>query len=185
MLAVVGVVAVVFVVIVLMYNSLIVKRNQVANVFATIDVMLKKRYDLVPQLVETVRGYVTHEREVLEEITKLRAKAMERRGQADAQVEIDNLFGKLLGRLFVVVENYPQLKASDNFMQLQRTLVDLEEQISAARRAYNAAVTDYNTAIQVFPTNMLARVAQFTGRKLFEIREEDKHVADVERILKG
>jgi LemA protein len=184
MYVVVVVVLVILAAIVLMYNSLIVKRNQVSNVFATIDVMLKKRYDLVPQLVETVKGYMTHERQLLEEVTKLRAQAMENRGRADVQVEIDNIFGKLLGRLFMVVENYPQLKASDNFMHLQRTLTELEEQISAARRAYNAAVTDYNTAIQVFPTNILASTMNFRQRILFEIREEEKQVVDAGEIIR-
>ncbi|MHC5074478.1 MAG: LemA family protein [Planctomycetota bacterium] len=166
------VIAVILVAIVLMYNSLIVKRNMVDNVFSTIDVMLKKRYDLVPNLVEAVKGYMRHERGLLEEVTKLRSRAMENSGRADAQVEIDNIFGALLGRLFMVVENYPDLKASDNFMNLQRTLTELEEQISAARRAYNAAVTDFNTAIQVFPTNILASTMNFRQRKLFVIREE-------------
>jgi LemA protein len=178
------VIAAILVAIVLMYNSLIVKRNQVDNVFATTDVMLKKRYDLVPNLVNTVKGYTSHERELLEEITKLRAQAMENRGHADAQVEIDNIFGKLLGRLFMVVENYPELKASDNYMHLQRTLTELEEQISAARRAYNAAVTDYNTAIQVFPTNIFATMMNFRMRKLFETLEEEKKVVDAGEILK-
>jgi LemA protein len=178
------VIAAILVAIVLMYNSLIVKRNQVDNVFATTDVMLKKRYDLVPNLVNTVKGYMTHERELLEEVTKLRAQAMENRGRADAQVEIDNVFGKLLGRLFMVVENYPELKASDNYMHLQRMLAELEEQISAARRAYNAAVTDYNTAIQVFPTNIFAAMMSFRDRRLFEIREEEKKVVDAGKVLK-
>ena len=183
MYVVIGVVVVILAVVVLMYNSLIMKRNQVDNVFSTIDVMLKRRYDLVPNLVETVKGYATHERQLFEEVTKLRAKAMENRGRADTQVEIDNIFGKLLGQLFAVVENYPELKASDNFMHLQRSLTELEEQISAARRAYNAAVTDYNTAIQVFPTNILAGAMSFRTRKLFEIREGEKEVVDAGEII--
>ena len=178
------VVAFIMIAIVLMYNSLIVKRNQVDNVFSTIDVMLKKRYDLVPNLVETVKGYMTHERQLLEEVTQLRAQAMEQRGRPDAQVEIDNIFGSLLGQLLAVVENYPDLKASGNFMHLQRTLTNLEEQISAARRAYNAAVTDFNTAIQVFPTNILAGTMNFRKRKLFVIREEEKKVIDAGEVLK-
>ncbi len=182
------VVVVIFVVIlivpVFLFNSLVGKKNQVKNVFASTDALLKKRYDLLPNLVSTVKGYMQHERGLLEKITQMRA-ARQGKLSDDGKVDLDNQLTKAIAGVMLAVENYPQLKASENFLHLQRTLNELEEQISAARRAYNAAVTDYNTAIQVFPTNILARVAQFTGRKLFEIREEDKRVADVERILKG
>ena len=135
-----GIVVAVLFVIVLIYNSLIGKKNQVKNVYATIDVLLKKRYDLIPQLVAAVKGYMRHERGLLEEITKARARAVSGRLSDDEQVLLDNTVSKALGGIMVAVENYPDLKADKSFMHLQRTMTEIEEQISAARRAYNAAV---------------------------------------------
>jgi LemA protein len=172
-------IAIVLLAAVWIYNGLIARKNQVDSVFSTTDVMLKKRYDLIPQLVNTVKGYMLHERELFERITALRSRAVSGDIGSNESVILNNELTKLLGRLFMVVENYPQLKASENFMHLQRTLVELEEQIAAARRAFNAAVLDYNNAVQMFPTNIAASVMGYKRKDFFEIEDEEKKKADV------
>ncbi|MHC4524765.1 MAG: LemA family protein, partial [Planctomycetota bacterium] len=124
---------------VMMYNTLVGKRNQIHNIFGTMDALLKKRWDLIPNLVSTVKGYADHERGLFEAVTEARAQAQKGQLNEDQQVGLENSFMQLLGVVRATVENYPDLKASDNFMHLQRTLNELEEQISAARRAYNAS----------------------------------------------
>lgn len=183
----IAIVAVVVVVgfLVILYNSLVGKKNQVTNVFGTIDALLKKRYDLLPKLIATVKAYMKHEKEVLEEITKMRAKAVSGRLSDDEQVELDNIMSKALGGIMVAVENYPELKANENFLQLQRTMNEVEEQISAARRAYNAAVTDYNNAVEMFPTNIVASMIGYRLKKVFEISEEQREDVDAEKLFKS
>jgi LemA protein len=178
MLAAIIVLAFVIFIAVLIYNSLIWKKNQVLNVFGTIDALLKKRYDLIPNLVATVRGYMQHERTLLSEVTEMRARALSEGISDDQKVDLDNAMTKALGRVMVAVENYPDLKASENFMHLQRTLTELEEQISAARRAYNAAVTDYNNAVEMFPTNIVASMMNYKRRTFFEISEKEREGID-------
>lgn len=177
--------AVVIFVVVYFYNSLIAKKNQVANVFGTIDALLKKRYDLLPKLVSTVKAYMQHERSLLTEITQMRAKAVSGRLSDDEQVELDTQVSKALGGIMVAVENYPDLKANRNFLQLQRTMNELEEQISAARRAYNAAVTDYNNAVEMFPTNIVASMMGYKLKKVFEISREQREDVDAEKLFKS
>jgi len=184
-IAIVAVVVVVIGFLAILYNSLIGKKNQVTNVFGTIDALLKKRYDLLPKLIATVKAYMKHEKEVLEEITKMRAKAVSGRLSDDEQVELDNVMSKMLGGIMVAVENYPELKANENFMQLQRTMNEVEEQISAARRAYNAAVTDYNNAVEMFPTNIVASMMSYKLKKVFEISEEQREDVDAEKLFKS
>jgi len=156
-------------VVVLMYNSLVGKRNQVDNIFGTMDAMLKKRWDLVPNLSAAVKGYAQHEHELLETITAERTRRQPEHLGNDQKVAFDNQVSQALSQAFLAVENYPDLKASQNFLHLQRTLVELEEQISAARRAFNAAVTDYNDAVDMFPTNVLASAFGFQRKELFTI----------------
>jgi len=168
---------------IIMYNSLIGKRNQVRNIFATVDVMLKKRWDLLPNLTNTVKGYMQHERELMESVTKARAAVGNSNMPQNERVAAENIITKAFGQFFATVENYPDLKASDNFMHLQRTLNEIEEQISAARRAYNQAVTDYNTAIQVFPTNILANMMNFQESGLFEIPNIERQNVDIKSHL--
>lgn len=146
-----------------MYNGLVSRRNGVDNAFGSLDAMLQKRFDLVPNLVATVQGYAAHEAALFARVAELRAQAQTARGRLAG----DDEMSALLPRLMAVAENYPQLKASGNFLHLQATLTELEEQISAARRAFNASVTDYNTAIQSFPGNLLANSFGFTPRDLF------------------
>jgi len=166
--------------VVLLYNSLIVKKNRVENAFASIDVMLKKRYDLIPNLVETVKGYASHERAVLEEVTELRRQAISGNKSTEERIVMDNSLSDALSRLIVTVESYPDLKASDHFMHLQRSLNEVEEQLSASRRAYNAAVTAYNTAIEVFPSSVLARTVGFKHRTLLATLQGERVVPRVD-----
>jgi len=152
------------------YNSLITTRNQVDEAWSDIDVQLKRRYDLIPNLVETVKGYATHEREVFENVTKARSQAMGAQG-AEAKGQAENQLSGALKSLFAIAENYPQLRASENFAKLQDELSDTENKIQAARRFYNGNVRDFNTKLQVFPTNMIANGFGFKAREFFEIEE--------------
>jgi LemA protein len=179
-LVVVGLVAVVFIGI---YNSLVRKKNQVSNIFATVDAILKKRYDLIPNLVATAQKYMEHERHVLTEVTRLRAKALSGTASDDEKIEIDREISKAIRGILVAVENYPGLKANENFIHLQATLTEVEEQISAARRAYNAAVTAYNNAVEMFPTNVVAKLFDFRRKRLFEIHAVEREPADVHALF--
>lgn len=181
----IGAVAFVAVILFLMYNSLVGRKNQVENAFSSIDTLLKKRYDLIPNLVATVKQYMQHEAGVLTEITALRAKAVSGSLSQDEAVDLNNRMGQALRGIMVAVENYPQLRATENFQQLQRSLNEVEEQISAARRAFNASVTDYNNAVQMFPTNMMASMMGYATRKWFEIPEEERRNPSVKDLFKG
>ena len=166
-------------ILVLMYNSLINKKNQVENSFGGMDVQLKKRYDLIPNLISAVKTYMKHEANTLTEITELRTKALSGGISDDEKVDLDNKITSHLGGIMVAVENYPDLKASENFNQLQRSLNEVEEQISASRRAYNSTVTSYNNTIEMFPTNMLAGMMKMEHRDVFEIPETERQNVDV------
>lgn len=155
------------------YNALVRKRNMAENAFATIDVMLKKRFDLIPNLVATVKQYASHEKELFAEVTRLRSKDYAAFTAGDKE-ELDQAFIQA-GRNFVIIaESYPELKASGNFMQLQRSINETEEQLSAARRTYNAAVTDYNNSVQAFPSNMIATLFGFREKPLFHISHTEE-----------
>lgn len=185
MLILIGIVVVVAVVFLFMYNSLVGKKNQADMAFASIDALLKKRYDLIPNLVATVKQYMTHEAGVLTEVTELRAKAISGNTSNDQAVDINNRLGRAMRNIMVAVENYPQLRASENFQQLQRTLNEVEEQLSAARRAFNAAVTDYNNAVEMFPTNVMAGMMGYRRRTLFEAAEEERRNPNVKDLFKA
>jgi len=176
--------AVVIVIIVLMYNSLVAKKNQVDNIFAGIDAVLKKRYDLIPNLVSSVQQYMQHERGILEKVTELRAQAMKPGISDEQKIALDKQITSALGSIMVAVENYPDLKANENVMHLQRTLSEVEAQISAARRAYNQAVTDYNNAIEMIPTNILANMMHYTRKQVFEITVDERKNVDVGALFK-
>lgn len=179
MLIAIGIiVGVVLLAMVVMFNTLVGKRNQVRNIFGTLDAMLKKRWDLIPNLVSTVKGYMQHEKGLFENLTALRSRA-EQPMSPSQRVQLDNDLTRTLAAFRVTVENYPNLKASENVLHLQRTLNELEEQISAARRAYNAAVTDYNNAVQMFPSNILAGMMNFQTETLFEIPETQRQAPTV------
>lgn len=167
------------------YNGLVGKRNEADKAFSSIDTMAKKRYDLIPNLVATVQQYMQHERATLTEITEMRAKATSGTLSDDEKIELDGKLSKAVSGIMVAVENYPDLKASTNFMQLQGSLNEVEEQLSAARRFYNAAVTSYNNAIQMVPSNIVASMFNFKTKKLFEITEQERQNVDVKALFKS
>tara|TARA_B100000315_G_C14542245_1_gene571517 strand:- start:784 stop:1347 length:564 start_codon:yes stop_codon:yes gene_type:complete len=166
-----------------LYNTLVGKKNQVQNIFASIDTLLKKRYDLIPNLVSTVKTYMEHERSTLTDITELRAKATSGQLSDDDKVDLDNKISKAIGGIMIAVENYPDLKANQNFLQLQGTLNEVEEQISAARRAYNAAVTDYNNAVEMVPTSIVASIIGYQRKKVFEIPKAQRENVNVGNLF--
>jgi LemA protein len=167
-----------------MYNSLVRRRNMVDQAFSTIDVQLTQRYDLIPKLVETVKQYMTHERSLLEEIVRLRSQAVATHDPVE-KVRVDNDLTRAMGRLNVTMENYPQLKASDTFVQLQRSLNEVEEQLAAARRSYNAAVTDYNNSVQTFPSSLIAGSMGFGLRQTFVAEEGKRRDVDMKSLFKA
>ena len=156
-----------------MYNSLVQLRVRCDSAWSDIDVQLKRRHDLIPNLVETVKGYAAHEKGTFENVTKYRSMAMQATTPADKAVAENQLTGALKS-LFAVAENYPQLKASEEFTQLQSSLSQTEDTIQNARRYYNAVVRDLNTKIQSFPTNILAGMFAFQARQFFEVAEADR-----------
>ena len=157
-----------------MYNSLIRLKNRVDEAWSDIDVQLKRRYDLIPNLVETVKGYASHEKETLEKVTRARNEAMNAQagGNAKAQAEAENALSGMLKSVFALSENYPDLKANQNFLELQRELSDTENKIQASRRFYNGNVRDFNTKLQIFPTNVIGNMLGFKAREYFEIGNE-------------
>ena len=155
---------------IVMYNGLIRLRNQADEGFSDIDVQLKRRHNLIPNLVETVKGYAAHERGVFEQVTEARSRATAATGPED-QAQAENALSGALRQLFAVAENYPDLKASQNFMELQNQLTDTEDKIQAARRFYNMRVRDLNIKVQSVPSNMVARAVSIVEKEFFEIED--------------
>jgi LemA protein len=153
------------------YNSLVRLRNQVDNAWSQIDVQLKRRHDLIPNLVETAKGYMTHERQTFEKITEARSKAMGAHNVAESS-KAEGQLTDALSKFMLVVENYPELKANQNFLSLQETLTSTENKISFARQGYNDQVLFYNNKIQMFPSNIIAGMFSFAKREYFEIENE-------------
>ncbi|MDP3182178.1 MAG: LemA family protein [Desulfobaccales bacterium] len=152
------------------YNRLVRNKNLVQEGWSGIDVQLKRRADLIPNLIETVKGYMGHERGVLEKLTELRAKSLQAT-QVGEKGRVEGALGAALGNLFAVAENYPDLKASQNFIELQKSLADLEDQIQMARRYYNGAVRNLNILIGSFPSNLVAGAFNFTPAEYFELED--------------
>jgi len=173
-MGILGIVLIIIVVIVaviaVFYNRLVRLRMRSKEAWSDIDVQLKRRYDLIPNLIETVKGYAAHEKEVFQKVTDARAKAMGATS-VDEKAKAENALSQTLKSLFAVSENYPDLKASQNFLALQTELADTEDKIQAARRFYNANVRDLNIAIESFPSNIFALVFSFKRMDLFEIEE--------------
>lgn len=167
---------------ILIYNTLVRRRNRVEQAYSTIDVQLVQRYDLIPKLVETVRQYMTHERGLLEQIVRLRSAAIDSHNPAE-RLRADSALSSALGQLRVAVENYPQLRASENFGQLQRSLNEVEAQIAAARRSYNSAVTDYNNAVQTFPSSLVANMAGFRTEEVYEAEAVKRGDVDMRQLF--
>jgi LemA protein len=161
------------------YNNLIKKKNAIDNAYFSMDVMLKKRYDLIPQLVETVKGYMNHEKGLLTQLTELRQKVLKTEQGTNDKVELDNQIKTALQTIFVSFENYPQLKASENFLKLQGAINETEEQLAASRRFYNAAVNDYHNGIEMFPSSIMASWMGLKHKTFFQIPDTDKEVPSV------
>ena len=159
------------------YNNLVKLRNNRENAFANIDVQLKQRYDLIPQLVSTVKGYATHERELLERVTAARTAAMSATGIND-KIQAENALSSALAGLKVSVEAYPDLKANQNFLQLQAELSDIENKLAATRRFFNSATKELNNAVQTFPANLIAGMFGFHKEPMFEIPSEERAAYD-------
>jgi len=165
------------------YNTLIAKKNQVDNAFSTIDVLLQKRWDLIPNLVAVAQKYMQFEQTTLTEIAKLRTKAISERVSDDARVTLENQISRGLGNIMVAVEAYPALTSNEHFIQLQQSLNEIEEQISAARRFYNTAVTEYNNAVEMFPTNFLASWMRYSLKIQFQATPRERENVDVRNLL--
>jgi len=155
------------------YNRFIRLRKRTDEAWSDIDVQLKRRHDLIPNLVETVKGYATHERELFEKVTEARAKAISASGTAQ-KAQAENMLSGALKSLFAVAENYPQLRASENFSKLQEELADTENKIQAARRFYNGNVRELNTALEVFPSNIVAKIFSFKSAEFFQLEGEEE-----------
>lgn len=176
----IGLVFIFLVWMVIAYNRFVTLRQRINEAWADIDVQLKRRYDLIPNLVDTVKGYMEHEQGTFEKVTEARTKAMNA-GSLKDQEQAENMLTDTLKSLFAVAENYPELKANENFMELQRELSDTENKIQAARRFYNTNVRDYNTYRETVPSNMIAGMFNFTERPYFEVEtEEERENVDVD-----
>jgi LemA protein len=169
----IGIVAVIAIYGIAVYNSLVSLRQKVSEAWSDIDVQLKRRYDLIPNIVETVKGYATHEATVFEDVTKARSQAISATGLQE-QAEAENMLSGTLKSLFAVSENYPELKANENFLELQRELSDTENKIQASRRFYNGVVMSLNTKIESFPDSVIASIGKFEKKEYFEIAEAEK-----------
>ncbi len=165
-----GVIALIVFFIIGIYNRIVALNQRCDQAYADVDVQLKQRHDLIPNLVNTVKGYASHEKETLDAVIKARQQAVDANGPA-AQGAAEGMLGASLGRLFALAENYPDLKANTNFLELQRELSDIENKIAAARRFFNNAVQEYNTIIQQIPGNFIAPMGSFGSRDFFEIPE--------------
>jgi len=169
---VIAVLAILIIWFVAIFNALVALRNRTKEAWSDIDVQLKRRYDLIPNLVEAVKGYAKHEKELLENVTKARTAAINATGTKD-QAKAENVLTDVLKSIFAVAENYPQLRASENFQKLQDELTDTENKIEAARRFYNANVRDLNIKIEKFPDSVVANIFNFQKMELFELEEKE------------
>ena len=176
-LVIIGVVVLIVLWVISLYNNLVRLRNDRGNAFANIDVQLKQRYDLIPQLVATVKGYAEHEKELLEGITRARSAAMNAT-DINSKIEADNQLSNCLAGLRVAVEAYPDLKANQNFLQLQGEISDIENKLAATRRFFNSTTRELNTAVQSFPANLLANTFGFHTEPMFEIPEMERAQMD-------
>ncbi len=171
-----GIILVLGIFVISLYNSLVRKRNYCRESWSGIEVQLKRRYDLIPNLVETVKGYAKHEKNVFENVTKARTQAMNAQSVEDHS-KAENMLTSTLKSLFAVSENYPDLKANENFLHLQEELTDTEDKIQASRRFYNNTVNSYNTAIESVPTNIIANIFKFEKREFFKLDESEAAAA--------
>jgi LemA protein len=179
---VIGILVVIILAVIGMYNGLVTLRQQVKNAWADIDVQLKRRYDLIPNLVETVKGSASFESSTLEKVIAARNAAMAVTGANKEHAEAENVLSGTLKSLFALSESYPDLKSNQNYLELQRELTDTEDKIQAARRFYNSTVTAYNTKIETFPSNIIASKFTFLPADLFELGEGEQAARDVVKV---
>ncbi len=165
----------------LSYNSLVTLKNRTKEAWADIDVQLKRRYDLIPNLMNTVKGYAAHEKEVLQKLTEARANMASAQNPED-YANADNMLSGALKSLFAVAENYPDLKANQNFLELQKQLEDTENKIQSARRFYNGNVRDFNTKIEQFPSSVVANIFGFKAREFFELDESQQEAKEPVKV---
>lgn len=180
-------VAIIFIfltIVIWLYNSLVRKKNNINYALSSIDALLKKRYDLIPSLVSTVRQYMQYEKGLLNQLTELRAKALMGDLSPAERERLSEDTGKILKNIIVVAENYPDLKANQNFLQLQAALNEVEEQLSAARRALSAHITEYNNAIRTFPSNIMAAFLGYKEARWFEIPDEERTKPDIDELFR-
>jgi LemA protein len=169
-LVILGAIVLLVLIVVGMYNKLVRLRNRCENAWAQVDVQLRKRYDLIPNLVESVKGYAAHERGVFEEVTEARTRAQQAQGVQE-QAQAENALTAAIGRLFAVAEAYPELRATENFQQLQAQLTEVEGDIAVSRQVYNDTVLTYDTALETVPTSIIAGIFNFRTREYFEVEE--------------
>jgi LemA protein len=165
--------------VIIVFNQFVSFRNRAKNAYSNIDVMLKKRYDLVPQLVEIVKGFMNHEQGVLSKITQIRSQLSSTKLSENEQISMNNELTDHIGKVLVAIENYPDLKASAQFLHLQKALTEIEEQLSASRRSYNMTVTQYNTLCEKFPSNFIGKLGGFSPKILFKATVQEQKVPQV------
>lgn len=166
-----------------MYNSLVGRKNNVENAFSDIDTFLKQRYDQIPNILKIAKSVMGHEKEVFTKLAELRNRAIGGNLSSDEAVNLDNQISGLMSGLRLTVEAYPELRSNENFLMAQRTLNNVEANLNAARRSFNAAVTDYNNGVEMFPTNFIARMIGYKRKTLFVIPEEQRENIDVNDVL--
>ena len=176
---IIGIVVLLIIYLLICYNSFVKLNNQVKEAFSTMDVYLKKRWDLIPNIVETVKGYAKHEKETLEEIVNLRNGSYEKMNDS-AKVDVNNKLSQGLGRLMAIAESYPELKANENFKDLSNQLSKVEDDIANARKYYNGAVKVYNNKVEVFPNNISAKLFGFKSKSMFEASSFERENVKVE-----
>ena len=165
------------------YNSLVMKKNQVSKSFSSVDVLLKKRWDLIPNLVAVVKNHMQFEQQTLAEVTRLRSRAMADDINPEQRLNVENQISRTMGSIMLQIENYPELKSNEHITDLLESLNETEEQISAARRFYNTAVTDYNNAIEMFPSNIVAGYMRYAAKELFVTPEEERANVNVGELF--
>ena len=176
-LGLLAVFVVIVIALIVIYNKLVRLRNTSEQAWSDVDVQLQRRYDLIPNLVETVKGYAAHEKSTFEAVTKARQQAIQISDDILAKAQAENMLTQTLRQLFAVAEAYPQLKANENFLDLQKQLADIEEKIQLARRYYNAVVRDMNNAIDMFPSNIVANIFHFHHKEYFDLEEPEARKA--------
>lgn len=164
----------------LTYNGFILRRNAMRNAFSAIDVQLRRRWDLIPNLVKTVQAFAKHEKEVFESITRARSNAQQLPAKGGDRAQQEAIITGAVGRLLAIAEDYPELKSSDHFLNLQRNLTEIESQISAARRAYNAAVQAWNNSVETLPGSLFASLWGFRSAEWFEVRPEERQRSEID-----